>query len=273
MTELPPHLRKPRLRRHEAAEYLRLVHGVEVAVATLNKWASVGGGPVFERVNRTPLYPTQALDSWVAKKIGGTDNGSTDMGIKALDRIPAHKWRGIEPVLKKGRLMGRCVCSVCGGHEELPVGAISADAAVKRAVQAGWSLRGKMRCPSCIETKKERGMGDATAQVQPQKVQPSEAAKRAKRLIYMALEDYYDDNAKRYRPGHSDESVAKEVGASVEFVRSIREADFGPLSEPDEITGLRQRLDGAVKAALDALAVADALKVEMKKLCDRNGWA
>lgn len=67
---LPPTLRKPRLRRWEASEYLRLVHGIEVAPATLAKWASVGGGPAYQKVNRTPLYPTVELDSWAADKLG-----------------------------------------------------------------------------------------------------------------------------------------------------------------------------------------------------------
>lgn len=67
---LPPHLRKPRLRRWEASEYLCLAHGIEVAPATLAKWASVGGGPAFQKVNRTPLYPKTELDSWAADKLG-----------------------------------------------------------------------------------------------------------------------------------------------------------------------------------------------------------
>jgi len=67
---LPPALRKPRLRRWEAADYLKIVHGIEVAPATLAKWASVGGGPAYQKVNRTPLYPTSELDSWAADKLG-----------------------------------------------------------------------------------------------------------------------------------------------------------------------------------------------------------
>lgn len=67
---LPPALRKPRLRRWEAADYLKIVHGIEVAPATLAKWASVGGGPAYQRLNRTPLYPTVELDSWAADKLG-----------------------------------------------------------------------------------------------------------------------------------------------------------------------------------------------------------
>ncbi|MEO5375483.1 MAG: hypothetical protein H7840_14630 [Alphaproteobacteria bacterium] len=67
---LPATLRKPRLRRWEASEYLRLAHGIEVAAATLAKWASVGGGPVFEKFNRTPLYSIINLDIWARDKLG-----------------------------------------------------------------------------------------------------------------------------------------------------------------------------------------------------------
>lgn len=67
---LPSALRKPRLRRWEAVDYLRLVHGIEIAAATLAKWASVGGGPSFSKVNRTPLYATGELDRWAAEKLG-----------------------------------------------------------------------------------------------------------------------------------------------------------------------------------------------------------
>ncbi|MEG8220118.1 hypothetical protein OSJ57_05710 [Sphingomonas sp. HH69] len=67
---LPPALRKPRLRRWEAADYLRIVHGIEIAAATLAKWASIGGGPAYQKVNRTPLYPRDELDAWAAEKLG-----------------------------------------------------------------------------------------------------------------------------------------------------------------------------------------------------------
>jgi len=64
--ELPPHLRKPRLRRAEAVQYLALVHGIEIAASTLSKWACAGSGPPFARLHRTPLYERAAIDRWVA---------------------------------------------------------------------------------------------------------------------------------------------------------------------------------------------------------------
>jgi len=68
--QLPPPLHKPRLRRWEAAEYLALVHGLQVAPATLAKYASVGGGPGFHRVSRMPLYPKDELDRWARQRLG-----------------------------------------------------------------------------------------------------------------------------------------------------------------------------------------------------------
>ncbi len=67
---LPARLRKPRLRREEACEYLEQVHGIPIARSTLAKYASVGGGPSFQKINRTPLYPTAELDRWANEKLG-----------------------------------------------------------------------------------------------------------------------------------------------------------------------------------------------------------
>jgi len=67
---LPPALRKPRLRRWEASDYLRITHGITIAPATLAKLASVGGGPSYNRANRTPLYPVEELDRWAAARLG-----------------------------------------------------------------------------------------------------------------------------------------------------------------------------------------------------------
>ena len=77
--ELPPSLKKPRLRRWEASEYLSLKHGLKVAAATLAKMASTGGGPLYHRANRTPLYPTVELDSWAEKRLGKLVHSSSEV--------------------------------------------------------------------------------------------------------------------------------------------------------------------------------------------------
>lgn len=77
---LPPALRKPRLRRWEASEYLTLAHGVTIAPATLAKWASVGGGPLFQHSNATPLYPRIELDRWATQRLSGLKRSTSDEG-------------------------------------------------------------------------------------------------------------------------------------------------------------------------------------------------
>lgn len=70
VAEIPKHLQKPRLRRWEASEYMEFVHGLTMAPATLAKLASIGGGPGFHRVGRTPLYPRDELDRWATERLG-----------------------------------------------------------------------------------------------------------------------------------------------------------------------------------------------------------
>jgi hypothetical protein len=69
---LPDKFNRPRLRRKIAAEYLELRWGITVAPSTLAKWACIGGGPVFQRMNRTPLYSVVGLDAWARQKLGPT---------------------------------------------------------------------------------------------------------------------------------------------------------------------------------------------------------
>ncbi|MCW5733478.1 MAG: hypothetical protein KIS73_05105 [Enhydrobacter sp.] len=73
--DLPRHLRKLRLRRREVAEYLDVAHGIQIAPATLSKWASTGDGPTFYRLNRSALYSRTDIDSWVASKLKRATSG------------------------------------------------------------------------------------------------------------------------------------------------------------------------------------------------------
>ncbi len=77
---LPSALRKPRLRRWEASDYLRIAHGITIAPATLAKMASVGGGPAYNKANRTPLYPVEELDRWAAARLGNLVHSTSDLG-------------------------------------------------------------------------------------------------------------------------------------------------------------------------------------------------
>ena len=67
---IPMQLRKPRLRRREASEYLAFAHGITFAPTTLAKLACVGGGPSFHKAGRWPLYPIAELDRWANARLG-----------------------------------------------------------------------------------------------------------------------------------------------------------------------------------------------------------
>lgn len=57
------------LRRKAASDYLRETHGLDRAPSTLAKLAVTGGGPIFRRAGRVPLYSTDDLDAWVKSKL------------------------------------------------------------------------------------------------------------------------------------------------------------------------------------------------------------
>jgi hypothetical protein len=57
------------MRRKEAAQYLKEKYGVG-SPATLAKLATVGGGPIFRKNGRIPVYLSEDLDGWALAKIG-----------------------------------------------------------------------------------------------------------------------------------------------------------------------------------------------------------
>lgn len=71
-------LSKPKLRRAEARDYLKLKHGVDVALKSLEKYATVGGGPMFYRFGRIPLYDHSHLDDWAASRMGKPMRSTAD---------------------------------------------------------------------------------------------------------------------------------------------------------------------------------------------------
>lgn len=67
---------RPRLRRSEVPDYLNTKYGIPIALATLNKMASVGGGPTMQYAGRIPLYQVTDLDAWanarLSKRVSST---------------------------------------------------------------------------------------------------------------------------------------------------------------------------------------------------------
>lgn len=161
---------------------------------------------------------------------------------------------------------------------------LSPDGVVKSMLNHGWTCGSNPVCPehsrkprkpnpAPIVQKDVPEMATAPDTVKPQ---PSDAAKRAKRLVYQALEDYYDDTKKAYRPGHSDDSIAKETSAALEFVRKIREEDFGPLGVPPELQILIDHAASLRREMTEAFASyqsrIDSFNTRIATLCRTQGW-
>jgi hypothetical protein len=56
------------LNRQNAAEYLK-TKGIPCCVATLAGYACRGGGPLFQKFGRKPLYTQATLDQWVDSRL------------------------------------------------------------------------------------------------------------------------------------------------------------------------------------------------------------
>lgn len=101
---------------------------------------------------------------------------------------------------------------------------------------------------------------------------PTDAARQAKKLLFLELMDHYDDANQCYKGGKTDAILAKSLDISEQLVRQVREADFGPLKEPQEIRELRDRATALNAQALSFAAEAKDLHVKLNAVCKANGW-
>lgn len=129
---------------------------------------------------------------------------------------------------------------------------IHSEASVIRSLEKlGWSnVKGRLRCPACEAKRLEKTRAEAGKVVAMQaKVETKPAAVREpsgpqKRLIILALEDAYDDAAKRYKGAATDATVAADLGGGVMpgWVSAIREEMFGPAGN-EEIEAIKREIE------------------------------
>ncbi len=67
------------LRRAAAAHYVRETWGLPCSTKWLAKLAVTGGGPIFRKAGRFPLYTSADLDDWAAGRIGERRRSSSVM--------------------------------------------------------------------------------------------------------------------------------------------------------------------------------------------------
>lgn len=71
-------MERPRLRRKDVPAYLAEHHGIDIAVATLAKLATIGGGPAMQYAGRIPLYHRDELDAWAEARLSRTVRSTSE---------------------------------------------------------------------------------------------------------------------------------------------------------------------------------------------------
>ena len=78
-TSQPTQHERRYLCRAEAAEYIRLRFGFPCSRQWLAKLAVTGGGPIFQKAGRTPIYALIDLDTWAAARIGAPQRSTSGL--------------------------------------------------------------------------------------------------------------------------------------------------------------------------------------------------
>ena len=66
------------LRRAQAATYVEATYGFPCSRQWLAKLAVIGGGPVYRKAGRTPIYAPEDLDVWALARIGAPQRSTSD---------------------------------------------------------------------------------------------------------------------------------------------------------------------------------------------------
>jgi hypothetical protein len=66
------------LRRDKAAQHVRDTWGLPCSPRWLAKLAVMGGGPIFRKAGRTPIYAPADLDAWAQSRIGAPQKSTSD---------------------------------------------------------------------------------------------------------------------------------------------------------------------------------------------------
>ncbi len=219
------------------------------------------------------------------------------MGKFDYQRAKASDWEGLTHHICGGEITVLALCD-CGASEEIKSHSpIPPDQFAKKFKAKGWQLGKAPRCPACrakpkkeepVQSNKAPAAGPALADQDREPAAPSPAARNQRRLIYLALEDGYDEGKGGYKEGHSDEIIAANMKCHPNLVRIVREEFFGPAAPPEppealairgDIQALAQELGevygmikGAQGRASGIEAKISALNTRLNDLAEAQGW-
>jgi hypothetical protein len=67
------------LRRAQAADYVQTAYGFPCSRQWLAKLAVTGGGPIYRKAGRTPIYAPADLDAWAMERIGAPQRSTSEV--------------------------------------------------------------------------------------------------------------------------------------------------------------------------------------------------
>jgi hypothetical protein len=183
----------------------------------------------------------------------------------------------------RGQEQARCTCDECGadlivaaahgtrgdfarkmgagrnGFAQVPLR--NEGQVITKLQSAGWSyVKRVLRCPACEANRKAKDEPEMATQPAPQPTVTAirQPTQKQIRLIILALEDAYDDTAKRYKATNTDKTVALDLGDGImpAWVAEQREKLFGPAGneEADIIRAEIEKIRKEFSDKLDALA-------------------
>jgi hypothetical protein len=108
----------------------------------------------------------------------------------------------------------------------------------------------------------------------------SDAARTAKRLTMLAIDECFNVEKGCYKQGSSDATIAKELGIAEETVVRLREEFYGPLKAPDEIQDLLTQIANLRSETLKKINEAAAhcddkcgqLERRLAAVISKNKW-
>lgn len=165
----------------------------------------------------------------------------------------------------------RITCVDCGAEEHRKRSNDFADDWFRRK---GWDVgnnAGNDRCPACIEIKRRViKMSDH----KPAAEQPQPTAQRAMtrddgRILSRLIEDHWDEVNACYRMGWSDLKLAEANGVPVDWVKEIRERDFGGTGEDPTLTAF---IAAQIEVKREMALLTSALEMNRKKLEESTMW-
>jgi len=121
--------------------------------------------------------------------------------------------------------------------------------ATRKFEQSGWLIGNRIkdhRCPECYAAERPKPQLHVVAD----EGKARELTKEDRRIIFAKLNDVYVDEQTGYSASWSDTAVAKDLGVMPEWVKQIREENFGPLGVNPEIAALiseARLINGQVK--------------------------